>query len=570
MRKPWKLGIGCVLLAVLVAYVTGCDMLGAGRMGTKPLDPGPYAPAMDEGPLSRDIPHGPTQRGQAILAEYAAQVMPDWKTQGKVSAPRIALAKLALGQDIEAVNAHFQSVTPWSRSGSTWTMHKGDYDFTEVTLTEILYLFGDRPDRLYPETVAYMLDKLLVEEGGKPRIKVPFSLGLVTDTENHHLMTEGSRYLKNQWLFEKGNAGQKGNPAYDNAVNGLEAWLVGYLEEMRDEGVYEFNSIPYLGYTVQALLNLDAFARSPEVSRLARHLLDTMNWQYALGSHNFRRCAPFRRQALRAGETSLDADPHVDVMSLWTSPPYDPNGPEPPLGHRTNFGLIAELLPYRLPDAVRKWTLEKPLEYFTLFGRGPSGSPELYSGGPDYLISAGGLNRHMRSLIAARPTTLMLADGEMDYRRCFYIGGQGWWRRWNNTGVHRRFACGNVPVHVPEQYAPVATAGNWRLFAPESVPRLRIAVYSGEAFGLLALFVDWPSSPEVLLQAIREANPDPERIGRRFVWPGGNVIAYDVDAPKGSWVIESVNGKPVDRAYDAWPQFSGDMPRIAFARTETQ
>jgi hypothetical protein len=34
----------------------------------------------------------------------------------------------------------------------------------------------------------------------EPLVMVPRTLGLARDTENHLLMTEGSRYLKNRWL----------------------------------------------------------------------------------------------------------------------------------------------------------------------------------------------------------------------------------------------------------------------------------------------------------------------------------------------------------------------------------
>ena len=37
------------------------------------------------------------------------------------------------------------------------------------------------------------------------------------DSENHILMTEGSRYLKNQWLKKHGND----DPKFDNEINGV-------------------------------------------------------------------------------------------------------------------------------------------------------------------------------------------------------------------------------------------------------------------------------------------------------------------------------------------------------------
>jgi len=88
---------------------------------------------------------------------------------------------------------------------------KGDYDFTITNLTTILWLFGDKENILYPGTRDYLVNNLLSEEGGDFRYAVPYSLGLWKDTENHILMTEGSRYLKNRWLALHGNTAEKYN-----------------------------------------------------------------------------------------------------------------------------------------------------------------------------------------------------------------------------------------------------------------------------------------------------------------------------------------------------------------------
>lgn len=124
---------------------------------------------------------------------------------------------------------------------------KGDYDFTLATLVPVLFIFGDEYDVLFPETREHLLHTLLVERdeesgwdltGGDPRLTAPGSFGLVPETENHILMTEGSRYLKNQWMREK--EGRTEN-AFDNLENGLEHWLLGYLDEIREFGWDGYN-----------------------------------------------------------------------------------------------------------------------------------------------------------------------------------------------------------------------------------------------------------------------------------------------------------------------------------------
>src|SRR5690606_11612405 len=130
----------------------------------------------------------------------------------------------------------------------------------------------------------------------------------------------------------------------------------------------------------------------------------------------------------------------------------------------------AALHAYRPSPDVLSWVREKPAPYFVQIGRGPKASPEIYSGGPGYLLSAGGVHRGARSMILARPITLLLPDGADHWTKCIHILGKGPWQSWNNTGVHRNFACANGPVHVPPHYQPVAERGEWRLYEPESTP----------------------------------------------------------------------------------------------------
>lgn len=540
---------------------------GAGRRWTVPLDPGPIAIPMSECPPSITLGAIVTHAGQENVRRWAARELPDWRQQGKGGAPRIALAKLHVGSEIEEVNAYLTKITPWSNSGSSWDFkiigHKGDYDFTETVLISMLYLFGDRPDRLYPETVQYMLDVLLIDEGTTPRPMVPGSFGMILDTENHHLMAEGSRYLKNQWLVRHGNT----DPRFDNVGGGLEQWLIDYLQEMIDEGIYEFNSIPYLGYTFHPLLNLEAFADSPEIRVRARHLLDFANLQYALGSLDLRRCPPFRRQMERAGDTDLNRNAHTQFMTVWTIDPESQRDAIEELRVDGHMAFFAELLPYRLPHDLRAWTLSKPREYFVTFGRGPRATPELYSGGPGYLLTAGGVHRGYRSHIVARPTSLMLSDGVTDLDECFRIPGKGTWRQWNNTGVHRRFACGNGPVEVPGRYRPAAEDATWQVFEPGAPTGLMVAAHSRPDLGLLAVFPEWQGTAEGLLDALRNANPDPSALATTFVRPGGETVVFDVNARKGTWTIVSVDGVAVDRDYDRWPHFDGDDLGITFNRS---
>jgi len=150
---------------------------------------------------------------------------------------------------------------------------------------------------------------------------------------------------------------------------------------------------------------------------------------------------------------------------------------------------------------------------------------------------------------------------------CFHLPGRGDFTQWNNTGVHRRFACSNAPVRVPSGHTPVAEEGGWQIYAPKTPEGLLLAVFNQDDLGLLALFPGWVEPPDALARALCEANTEVAALHTRFAWPSGIHLTYDVDAPKGRWVIEAVDGQPADRRYDAWPRLDGDGPRITFDRT---
>lgn len=453
------------------------------------------------------------------------------------------LAQLGSRQNIGRANRVLQATKPWGRVGT-----HGDYDFFLTELVLALYAFADRPDILYPDTVRHIVDVLLTEKGGDSDHWTPGIGGLpLPETENHILMTEGSRYLTNQWIAKEGNA----DPEFDNLKNGLEHYLLGFLEGMERAGVWEYNSIPYAGYTIRALLNLESFASTP-VRASARRVLDRMNWDYALGSLAFRRYAPFRRAPGRARETQLDADYHTSVMKAWMS-----------LGgvqglqvrHAGQHAMWAGFTSYRLPDAVADWVLSKPAEYFVQIGHGRGGSPEIYSGGPGFLITAGGSSWEFPDFSVTRPTTLMLDDDAMDVKDLLHFAGPGEKHTgWNNTGVHKRFAVAAGPVRIPEGWVPTSRDGLWSVYERRGQ---HIGVYSSEKLGIFCLLMPKAGNSA---QELAAANPDEKLLQTRFQWPDGSAIDYDVWAAQSQWVIKAVNGKPVDRLHEAWPLMQGELP----------
>lgn len=488
---------------------------------------------------------------QPIIQDWAKKELNTWDIHGKAGSPRVILAKLAVGKDVDRVNEVILASRPWGVSGATSPyFKKGDYDFTQIVLVSVLHMFGDDRSKLSEEALSHLLNVMLIEQGGKPKIRAPRTLKIMKDTENHILMTEITRYLKNQWIHTHGNQDKK----YNNKENGLEAWLIRHLEEMRKTGMYEFNARPYLGYTVSAMLTIHAFAVSDEVVQLSQEILDQLNYEYAIGSLDYRRCVPFRRRLGRANNTDIYNEAHTAVMTAWTKRAKGEVVGLDDIDYGKHHALIALMMPYELPQEIIDLAEEKTGEYLAKIGHGYKASPEIHSGGPNYMLSAGGVQRKKVSQIVARPTVLILHDGEKDYRNCFHLKGKGEMKDWNNTGVYHRFACANDSVRIPDRYKPVVEKEGWQVFKPYANKELLIAVYNGTDLGLLALFPQAGGNAQTLADKLVELNPSKVDLYSTIRLPDGTAIGYDLRSPKNEWVITKINDKATNRNYDFWPR----------------
>ncbi|WP_157637691.1 hypothetical protein [Flexithrix dorotheae] len=469
----------------------------------------------------------------------------------KGNTTRILLARLMLRKNIPEVNDILQKMTVWGNCGSSWFMNpKGDYDFPLTIFTTILWKFGDSPEIIYPETQKHLLNVLLSEDGGKFSYTVPKTVGLVMETENHMLMTEGSRFLKNRWLRLHGNS----ESYYDNVQNGMEEKLLYLLDEMKTNGLYEFNSIPYLGYTITALLNLEAFA-SQKVSQAARDVLDYINWSYALSSLNLKHFPPMRRRYEKASIRELTTDYHSAFIKSWLSysniKNYDKN-----VGVAGIHALMGACMPYRPADRFVEMLFDKQEGYFVRQGHGPKASPEISSAGKNFLISAGGVNRGKRSQIVARPICLFLNDSTEHLSEVIHLSGPGNdFMQWNNTGVYQNFGCAAGPVFVPQHLQAVARERNWSSYSGAN--DVAIVVYSFENFGLIAVFEG--IDPSVIFAKVLKENPDPEKLNNEFKFPGGPLLKYDVKAEKNQWVMTEENGRKFNRDFDSLPLIEGEF-----------
>ena len=223
MKQYLQVRKGYLLMLFLIAGMVGCNR------HAQPIQQGNLVV-----PQERTIAwKSRSGFADSILTIWANKPLDEKKINGKGGAPRVLLAKFFMKKDIEKTNDLVTKLKVWGITGSSWALNKkGDYDFTITPLTTILYLFGDQPELLYPATKDYLLNTLLSEDGNHFRYKAPKTLGIVDETENHILMTEGCRYLKNRWIMLHGNT----TAYYNNVENGMEAKMLTFLENMKTGG----------------------------------------------------------------------------------------------------------------------------------------------------------------------------------------------------------------------------------------------------------------------------------------------------------------------------------------------
>lgn len=507
---------------------------------------------------------------QEIIDYWSKGVLTDWTDGEKVDFknPRTVIGCLLAGVRLEEVNQYLLKQKATGKNGSRWLLNpKGGYDFTAMAFTPVLYLFDYKPDILFPATKKHLVEQILTIEGDRFTKNLPHTW--FKDSENHILMAESARYLKNQWLRNNGNTESR----YNNLTNGVEDGLKTYLQEIYDYGMYEFNADPYLGYSYASLLNLNAFANG-EIQTLATKILDKINWQYALSSFQFKHFPPYRRRFKATLTREIYSDYHSVMLMVWAgmlttdslittnlkrartnlAPTKKTIIPDFPQGK--HHALWAAMLPYKPTDKVMQWSLQKPQSYFVKMGHGFNSCPEISSGDAHYLISSGGANQGRSSLIMPKPTVLFLEDNAKQLKATFHMYGPGKnFMHWNNTGVYQDFACTKGLVNIPKDKKPAIVAQGWQLF--EIVEGTYLATFSQAELGLMVIVR--ASTATDALNNILTLNPDKQLYITQFKHPNGNVIEYDLNAPKNKWVITAVNNIPVDRQFDHWPFFEGNI-----------
>jgi hypothetical protein len=315
---------------------------------------------------------------------------------------------------------------------------------------------------------------LLSEKGVEHHDKITIGGCItVTDTENHILMTETSRYLTNQLLYMEGLEKGQLLTDYDNSKNGFDEWMLNHLADFIKNDFSEFNSRPYEGFTLIVLHNLYDHALNPKLKTMAQIILDYSSAKYAVGTNGMRRLVPFRRQKWKLNANRLLDYDNAAFRQIFLAGNYnymtyesdstffaDMEG-----GYET---LMAAVSDYRLPELILDTQIDKSLSYFQTVRHT---DVEMFFSSPSFLLTSGGRWRAVPGFGSSEnnawavATSIIPTAGEAELKNLFYILGDKKVSKRNNLCFAQNFACG-FNIHIPENLPTDCgvTHGNWSFY----------------------------------------------------------------------------------------------------------
>eukprot|EP00045_Choanoeca_perplexa_P012144 m.131237 g.131237 ORF g.131237 m.131237 type:complete len:793 (-) comp15905_c0_seq2:85-2463(-) len=557
--------------------------------------------------LTAPIPLPPLET-HALIEHYGmrtAELAPVPWVQAKVGVPRIIMTKLAYAMVIrseieaeraeeEAANlkssvnsyetAHAQITTlcveveeyllaqhqPWGNMGSSHPLHAGDYDFCSVTLAYILLRHGPQGSKLLSAEVCdHVAKNLLPPLRSTMKYRIPSVMGVHTiETENHILMINATHCLR--WLYLR----------CSNPPRALTAGLEHHLLEVRDRGLWEFNSRPYSVYYFLALLILEEVG-THRLVQLARQVLDSVTFAFALGSNKLRRNDPFRRRVDRAKATSLYDHPLSSLMMVWMarSGIMDPEIAALQASSKLSkaYASYAALFRYTPPLQTLQlaWdyslaTGSSPIGYYVRMGHGGHSCPEVYTRTTNWILCAGGAT--VEKLIVTRPIALMWNDDKAEDRRdLLRIKGKGHYSEWNMTGVFFNVAIAEGTVDVPEtEYTKVEVEsqdkGAWTGYQPNGRDKALVVVHRGNGDSSPAVIMVF-EAVENCAKAVRVINGMCGKLKEKGVlllpnqsnpssWSQLKSVHYDITVEQNQWPIIQVNNAVMPHPkFEDWPLF---------------
>lgn len=463
--------------------------------------------------------------------------------------------------------------------------------------------------------------------------------GRIPESENHRLMIESSRYLANQWALD--HLGDADPGRYPEFQSEIKEWLLDRFQKVLSGDFSEYNARPYQRYAMDAVLNIADFAKDQDLRLAARMVLDYDTAKIALGSYQDRRLVPFRRlmeevtklvgrqdlvtscvlgspdstKACPAPRDILDfgegADYGLELMMAWAGDTEQ----LVPIGHVPANGVADMVYPATSGYQPESFVLDFALHTRASFQTIDHAGFELYSSGPGFLITGGGietaatgefefppgtkpLELNLVELFrntdrgAGLPTTLMLgATDTKDLAKFIRIEGQGkltvknhfddgrWLTYDGNLCVWRGFACG-INVEIPPELDACAVAdtaqdgGVWRFIDSQAcggvyaaAPRVFVAIYracgsSADCTQNTGFLEVLPAAPSDQLAdfhaAIMNANPRPNgsvyhSASRHDIGWGPGLVDFTAVE-----LVSSVDGAAQPNPGD-WPFLTGDF-----------
>lgn len=421
------------------------------------------------------------QRVQAVI-QAITKAAPNYYLGARGDGtPILALAHLELGNFVKEVNEAILSPKTYvyARSGTTFDSlgpicrRNGDYDFALRAWIPVIYRHWYHPELLTPAARNKILHTLLNERGNAVAMKRRICGFPIPESENHILMTEGSRYLTNQLLNrERIEQNLEPRSIWNNTHNGMREFLVGHLRNLRHRDFSEYNSVPYQQYTTLAILNLSEYAEDSDVQLEARALLDQLDQKFALMSIDLKRYAPFRRRAeYRERDEMIEGDGEAARFAVLIGHsgslaklqiPYTPRGGYDAM---LQFGLSS----YQVSS---KWTpyfllSSEPNSSQGVLTRWKARAAEVTYKEASYLINGGGTHYQYNAFLPHEdglvvPTTLIPKNGPNRISKLLRFLGSYNHRAANNTCVAEQFLCG-VNLRWPEGHAEscLKRSGQW-------------------------------------------------------------------------------------------------------------
>lgn len=259
-------------------------------------------------------------------------------------------------------------------------------------------------------------------------IAITFLFGGFEETENHLLMQNTSRYLKNKLMMAE-LSGQDNRKAFDTIKDlneDVRSWLLERLQRIAREDFVEYNSKPYNRLSHASILNLLDYAcdvswdydasrfilnsdspcddKDRAVVNAAAAVMDLSAAKLAVGSLEGRRLIPYRRLATENyqfynGRSILKltdgADNQLAALQIWTGQmrhaPRDVDTPGAPDGVAApgTFGDLAwySTSQYRPDPIILDMAVNKTIAREQQYRHH---TRERYASGNGWLITAGG------------------------------------------------------------------------------------------------------------------------------------------------------------------------------------